>query len=151
MGWLGNIFGSRKRREQRAEVLARLTDLYEGGGAERAWEPIVEALRAGAYWYLEKPFEHHSAESGVRGRRRCRRKWEHAGQLARQLGIALRLRALSRWEHAGKLARQHGVALRLRALSSSTLLLFALKALSQRCVVVHGGRRQGPPDDTCRE
>lgn len=46
MGWLGNIFGSRKRREQRAEVLARLTDLYEGGGAERAWEPIVEALRA---------------------------------------------------------------------------------------------------------
>lgn len=46
MGWLGNIFGSRKRRERRAEVLARLTDLFEGGGAPRAWEPLVEALRA---------------------------------------------------------------------------------------------------------
>ncbi|MCA9606786.1 MAG: hypothetical protein KC619_14370 [Myxococcales bacterium] len=46
MGWLGNIFGARKRREARREVEDRLRATLEQGGPDAVWPEIVEALRA---------------------------------------------------------------------------------------------------------
>lgn len=48
MGWLSNIFGSRKRREARRELEGRLRDRLERDGPEVVWPEIVEALRADA-------------------------------------------------------------------------------------------------------
>ncbi|MCB9592923.1 MAG: hypothetical protein H6719_09350 [Sandaracinaceae bacterium] len=45
MGWLGNIFGSRKRREARREVEERLREVLERDGSDAVWPLIVEALR----------------------------------------------------------------------------------------------------------
>ena len=46
MGWLGNIFGSRKRREARERVEARLRATLEERGARAAWDETVGALRS---------------------------------------------------------------------------------------------------------
>jgi len=45
MGWLGRIFGSRKRREQRRETEERLRAALEADGADATWPALVEALR----------------------------------------------------------------------------------------------------------
>lgn len=46
MGWLGRIFGSRRRREDRLAVEARLRGVLEDDGPAAAWTGIAAALEA---------------------------------------------------------------------------------------------------------
>lgn len=56
MGWLGSIFGSRKRREARRALEVRLLAELEAKGARAVWPEIVSALRrdpeAGGLFHL---------------------------------------------------------------------------------------------------